>query len=170
MKMLTNRVLVVNQNYEPLIVTSVKRAIVMMYLGKATVVETRNGRKIRSVSRAFEEPSIVRLEFYARVPYRQVMLNRKNVIKRDGGRCQYCGTTSGVMTVDHVVPKLRGGGDVWENLVCACDRCNNKKGNRTPEQAGMRLLNRPRKPSHLTFIRQSIGKGDEVWNKYLFFG
>jgi 5-methylcytosine-specific restriction endonuclease McrA len=169
MKMLTNRVLVVNQNYEPLIVTSVKRAIVMMYLGKATVVESRNGRRIRAVSRAFEEPSIVRLDFYARVPYRQVMLNRKNVIKRDGGRCQYCGTSSGVMTVDHVVPKLRGGGDIWENLVCACDRCNNRKGNRTPDQAGMRLLSSPRKPSHLTFIRQSIGKGDEVWNKYLFF-
>lgn len=168
--MLSNRVLVVNQNYEPLIVTSVRRAIIMMYLGKASLVESRNGHKIRSVSRALDVPSIVRLELYTRVPFRQVMLNRKNIIKRDGGRCQYCGTSVGTMTVDHVIPKLRGGDDKWENLVCACDRCNNKKGNRTPEEAGMKLRNRPRRPSHLTFIRQSLGKGDEVWKKYLFVG
>ncbi len=168
--MLSDPVLVVNQNYEPLITTSVKRAIVMVYMGKASMVEARRGRKIRSISRAIDEPSIVRLELYTRVPYRQVMLNRKNVIRRDNGVCQYCGSTTGNMTVDHVIPKLRGGGDTWENLVCACERCNNKKGNRTPEEAGLPLINRPRKPSHLTFIRQLVRKGDEVWKKYLFVG
>jgi 5-methylcytosine-specific restriction endonuclease McrA len=168
--MLSDNVLIVNQNYEPLITTSVKRAIVLVFLGKAQLVEARRGRTIRSVSRVFPEPSIVRLEVYARVPYKQVMLNRKNILKRDGGVCQYCGTATGVMTVDHVIPRLRGGGDNWENLVCACDRCNNKKGDRTPEQAGMRLLRRPRRPSHLAFIRQLVNKGDEVWKKYLFVG
>ncbi len=168
--MLSDPVLVVNQNYEPLITTSVKRAIVMVYLGKASLVEARRGRRVRSVTRSIEEPSIVRLELYTRVPYRQVMLNRKNIIKRDNNMCQYCGATSGNMTVDHVIPKLRKGADTWENLVCACERCNNKKGNRTPEEAGMKLRNRPRRPSHLTFITQLIRKGDEVWNKYLFVG
>jgi 5-methylcytosine-specific restriction endonuclease McrA len=168
--MLNDNVLIVNQNYEPLITTSVKRAIVLVFLGKASMVEARRGRMVRSVSRAFEEPSIVRLEVYARVPQKQVMLNRKNIIKRDGGICQYCGTTSGTMTVDHVIPKLRRGGDNWENLVCACDKCNNKKGNRLPEEAGMRLRRRPRRPSNLTFIRQLVTKGDEVWKKYLFVG
>jgi 5-methylcytosine-specific restriction endonuclease McrA len=168
--MLSDNVLVVNQNYEPIITTSVKRAIVLVFLGKASMVEARRGHMIRSVSRAFEEPSIVRLEVYARVPHKQVMLNRKNIIKRDAGVCQYCGTTSGTMTVDHVIPRLHGGGDQWENLVCACDKCNNKKGNRTPEEAGMRLRSRPRRPSNLTFIRQLVSKGDEVWKKYLFVG
>jgi 5-methylcytosine-specific restriction endonuclease McrA len=168
--MLSDNVLIVNQNYEPLITTSVKRAIVLVFLGKAQLVEARRGRMIRSVSRVFPEPSIVRLEVYARVPYKQVMLNRKNILKRDGGVCQYCGTAAGAMTVDHVIPRLRGGGDNWENLVCACDRCNNKKGDRTPEQAGMHLLRRPRRPSHLAFIRQLVNKGDEVWKKYLFVG
>ena len=168
--MLTDPVLVVNQNYEPLVTTSVKRAIVLVYLGKASLVESRTGRKVRSVTRSVEEPSIVRLELYARVPYRQVMLNRKNVIKRDNGVCQYCGTTHGNMTVDHVIPTVRGGADSWDNLVCACERCNNKKGNRTPDEAGMPLMNRPRKPSHLTFIRQLVRTGDEVWKKYLFVG
>jgi 5-methylcytosine-specific restriction endonuclease McrA len=168
--MLSDNVLIVNQNYEPLITTSVKRAIVLVFLGKASMVEARRGRTVRSVSRVFEEPSIVRLEVYARVPQKQVMLNRKNIIKRDGGVCQYCGTTSGVMTVDHVIPKLRRGGDNWENLVCACDKCNNKKGNRLPEEAGMRLRSKPRRPSNLTFIRQLVTKGDEVWKKYLFVG
>lgn len=166
--MLSDHVLVVNQNYEPLITTSVKRAIVLVFLGKASMVETRRGRFIRSVTHSFEEPSIVRLEVYTRIPYKQVMLNRRNIIRRDGGTCQYCGTSSGVMTVDHVIPRLRGGSDNWENLVCACDRCNNKKGNRTPEEAGMKLFRRPRRPSHLTFISQLINKGDEVWKKYLF--
>jgi 5-methylcytosine-specific restriction endonuclease McrA len=168
--MLTDHVLVVNQNYEPLLTTSVRRAIVMVFLGKAQMVESRDGRKLRSVSRAFDEPSIVRLDVYARVPHKQVMLNRRNVIKRDGGVCQYCGTTTGNMTVDHVIPRLRKGGDIWENLVCACDRCNNRKGNHTPEEAGMSLLNKPRRPSNLTFIRQLISTGDEVWKKYLFVG
>ena len=168
--MLTDHVLVVNQNYEPLLTTSVRRAIVMVFLGKAQMVEARHGRMIRSVTRVFEEPSIVRLDVYARVPFKQVMLNRRNVIKRDNGVCQYCGTTTGVMTVDHVIPRLRKGGDSWENLVCACHRCNNQKGNRTPEEAGLQLLNKPRKPSNLTFIRQHVNKGDEVWKKYLFVG
>jgi 5-methylcytosine-specific restriction endonuclease McrA len=168
--MLCDPVLVLNNSYEPLVVCSVRRAIVLVYLGKAKLVERRDGHKIRSVTVALSEPSVVRLDHYVKVPFKQVMLNRRNVIRRDEGCCQYCGTTSRPMTVDHVVPRQHGGRDIWENLVCACDRCNNKKGGRTLDEAGMTLIKQPTKPTYLTFMRQLIRKGDEAWKKYLFGG
>ncbi len=168
--MLCDPVLVLNNSYEPLVVCSVRRAIVLVYLGKAKLVERRDGHKIRSVALAVSEPSVVRLDNYVKVPFKQVMLNRRNVIRRDEGRCQYCGTTSRPMTVDHVVPRQHGGRDIWENLVCACDRCNNKKGGRTLDEVGMTLIKQPTKPTYLTFMRQLIRKGDEAWKKYLFGG
>ncbi|MCK4858210.1 MAG: HNH endonuclease [candidate division Zixibacteria bacterium] len=166
--MLTDPVLVLNNSYEPLVISTVRRAVVMVYLGKARLVEPRDGQMVRSISRAMREPSVVRLEYYARVPFKNVMLNRKNIIKRDEGRCQYCGASNRPLTVDHVIPRLQGGTDTWDNLVCACDRCNNKKGDRTPAEAGMSLLKAPARPSHLTFMRQLIRRGDEIWSKYLF--
>lgn len=166
--MLTDPVLVLNSSFEPLVICSVRRAVIMMYLGKAQLVESRDGFMVRSVSTAMREPSVVRLDHFARVPFRHVMLNRRNIIRRDGARCQYCGASNRPLTIDHVVPKLRGGTDSWENLVCACDRCNNRKGDRTPEQAGMKLLREPIRPNPLTFMRQLTRRGDEVWRKYLF--
>jgi 5-methylcytosine-specific restriction endonuclease McrA len=166
--MLTDPVLVLNATFEPMIVCTVRRAIIMMYLGKAKLVESRDGLMVRSVSMAMREPSVVKLDYYARVPFKQVMLNRKNIIRRDGGRCQYCGATNRPLTVDHVIPRLRGGSDTWENLVCACDRCNNRKGDRLPAEVGMRLLRKPARPSPLTFMRHLVPAGDEVWSKYLF--
>lgn len=168
--MLCDPVLVLNASYEPLVVCSVKRAIVLVYLGKARLVEHRDGHKVRSVSTAVSEPSVVRLDHFVKVPFKQVMLNRRNVIRRDDGRCQYCGTISRPMTVDHVMPRQSGGRDVWENLVCACDRCNNKKGGRTLEESEMSLIKQPTKPTYLTFMRQLIRKGDDAWKKYLFGG
>lgn len=168
--MLTDPVLVLNSSFEPLVICSVRRAVVMMYLGKAQLVESRDGLMIRSVSSAMREPSVVRLDHYARVPFKQVMLNRRNIIRRDEGRCQYCGATNRPLTVDHVVPRLRGGADTWENLVCACDRCNNRKGDRTPEQAGMKLMREPARPNQITFMRRLVRRGDESWRKYLFGG
>jgi 5-methylcytosine-specific restriction endonuclease McrA len=166
--MLTDPVLVLNNSFEPLVICSVRRAIIMMYLGKAQLVESRDGFLIRSVSRAMREPSVVRLGHYARVPFKQVMLNRRNIIRRDANRCQYCGATNRPLTVDHVVPRLRGGCETWENLVCACDRCNNRKGDRTPEEAGLKLSREPVRPNNFTFMRQLIRRGDEAWRKYLF--
>jgi 5-methylcytosine-specific restriction endonuclease McrA len=96
------------------------------------------------------------------------MLTRKNIIKRDSHRCQYCGRAAAPMTVDHVIPKKRGGKDEWENLVCACTNCNNKKGDRTPEQAGMILMRPPKRPNHLTYIQQFIGSQESRWRRYLF--
>jgi 5-methylcytosine-specific restriction endonuclease McrA len=95
------------------------------------------------------------------------MLTRKNVLLRDNNQCQYCGTSRGPMTVDHIIPKTMGGTDSWENLVCACPRCNNKKGNRTPEQAGMKLPRKPSRPSYITFIQRN-GEVSKRWRPYLF--
>lgn len=165
---INSRVLVLNQNYEPLSVCSARRAIVMHLMGKAEVVETYDGVKIRSINRAFPLPSVVRLGAYIKVPYKKILLTRKNIIKRDRHTCQYCRDTFGPMTVDHVTPKSYGGTDTWENMVCACERCNNRKGDRLPEMAGMKLVRPPRRPSHITFIQSFIGIADTRWKRYLF--
>ncbi|HFE52841.1 MAG TPA: HNH endonuclease [Bacteroidetes bacterium] len=164
---LSRRVLMLNRNYEPMSVVSARKAIILLYLGKAEVVE-RYDLWVHSVSTRMPVPSIVRLVSYVRIPHRRVVLTRKNIIKRDNRQCQYCGTRTGPFTVDHVIPKDRGGTDSWENLVCACVRCNSRKGNRTPEEAGMRLLRKPKKPNHLFFIQHLIGVYDERWKPYLF--
>ncbi|HDI52101.1 HNH endonuclease [candidate division KSB1 bacterium] len=165
--MLNRHVLILNQNYEPMSVCSAKRAIVLLYLGKAEIVE-RHEQWVRSVTTALPLPSIVRLGRYIRVPHKRILLTRKNILKRDHYRCQYCGRDDKPLTIDHVIPKERGGQDVWENLVAACTDCNNRKGNRTPEQAGMHLLKKPRKPNYLTFIQHYIGISDDRWKPYLF--
>ena len=126
------------------------------------------GKCIRSVRSTFPFPSIVRLRSYTRIPFKNIILSRKNILRRDGHRCQYCGTTSPPITIDHIVPKSLGGKDTWENLVAACIRCNNTKSDRTLEKAGMFLRSKPRRPSHVSFIVHSIGNVDERWKPYLF--
>lgn len=162
------KVLILNQNYEPLTICNWKKAVVLLYLGKAEIVERSDGKMLRSVSTAIPMPSIVRLSVFYRVPHKRVILSRKNILRRDGNRCQYCGRGDLPLTVDHIIPKTRGGEDSWENLVCACIRCNNKKGDRTPEEAGMKLLSVPRRPHHVAFIRHFVGRIDEKWKPYLF--
>ncbi len=168
MSILNNNVLVLNQNYEPMSICSARRAFLLMYLGKAEMIETHNGVKIRSVLTSYSLPSIVRLDRYIRAPRKSVVLTRKNVLIRDGHTCCYCGSIKGPMTVDHIIPKNRKGADSWENLVCACDKCNNKKGDRTPKAAGMKLLRKPIRPNHITYIQRFIGNVDDRWKPYLF--
>jgi 5-methylcytosine-specific restriction endonuclease McrA len=165
---LSSPVLVLNQNYEPLSVCTVRRAFVLVLLGKAEVIEPQNGRVVRTVKQSWPVPSIVRLGLYISRPPKKILLSRKNIIKRDGHRCQYCGQSRTAMTVDHVIPRNRRGEDIWENLVCACVRCNNKKGHRTPEEAQMPLRRLPRRPNHITFIQRFVGLGDHRWKRYLF--
>ncbi|PIU45311.1 MAG: HNH endonuclease [Ignavibacteriales bacterium CG07_land_8_20_14_0_80_59_12] len=162
------KVLVLNQNYEPMSVCNVKKAVILLYLGKAELVESKNGKALHSVSSTMPCPSIVRLSVFIHAPFKRVVLTRKNILRRDAYRCQYCGGTGLPLTVDHVIPKAQCGEDAWENLVSACLRCNNKKGDRTPEEARMPLLRRPRRPSHVTFIRHFVGQVDEGWKPYLF--
>lgn len=165
--LLEKKVLVLNQNYEPLTVCHAQRAVVLVVLGKAEIVERYDG-VVRSVSCAVPLPSVVRLSVYIRAPRQPVALTRRNVLKRDGYRCQYCATRRGPMTTDHVVPRSLGGGDSWTNLVCACIRCNNRKGSRTPEQANMPLLRPPRRPHRYTQITFYSAIPDKRWRPYLF--
>jgi len=166
--MLKTHVLVLNQNYEPMTITDAKKAIILIYLEKAELVEKYDSKMIKAISVSFPLPSIVRLTRFINVPRKRIVLSRKNIIKRDGHRCQYCGTTNGPITVDHVIPKGRGGLDSWENLVCACTSCNNRKGDRLPEEAGMKLLSRPVKPNHIFFLRYHTANIDIRWRPYLF--
>jgi 5-methylcytosine-specific restriction endonuclease McrA len=165
--MLTERVLVLNQNYEPMSVCSARKAIILLYLGKAEMVE-KDHSWIHSVNGRMPLPSIVRLIRLVNSPRRRIMLNRKNIMRRDGFQCQYCGTKVAEFTLDHVIPRNRGGKDTWENLVCACMACNCKKGNRTPCEAHMPLSREPRKPGYLFFVRAMAGNPDDKWKPYLF--
>ena len=165
---INRNVLLLNQNYEPLTVCTARRAIVLLFQGKAEMIETADGLKIRSISRSYDLPSVVRLWQYRKVPYKKIMLTRKNILARDGHRCQYCGTAKGPMTVDHVIPRKKNGNDSWENMVCACVKCNNKKGDRTPEKAGMKLQRIPKRPTFITFIQRYIGDSNDRWRQYLF--
>lgn len=164
---LSGHVLVLNQDYQALTITSVQRAIVLVLLQKAEMVEAEETRFIRSPSRQLPWPSIVRLKAYVRVPYKRVLLTRKNVIRRDGNRCQYCGSPDRI-TIDHVMPRSRGGKDIWTNLVAACVPCNNRKGNRTPEEASMQLARKPFRPSYVMYIRDFMGSLEQTWKPYLF--
>jgi 5-methylcytosine-specific restriction endonuclease McrA len=165
---LNKRVLVLNRGYEPVSICTVKKAVVLLVLAKAELVEARTEMLLHSVSAAYPVPSVIRLLSSIRVPYQHIELTRRNIMRRDGFQCQYCGATDVPLTIDHVLPRSRGGTDSWENLVCACIRCNNLKGDRTPEEAGMRLLRPPRRPHPILFLKQFVGKFEESWRPYLF--
>lgn len=165
--MLNAKVLLLNQNYEPLTVVSARKAIVLEFAEKVEVVERRE-RWVHSQHLRYPVPSIVRLRRFIHIPHKRVELTRRNIMRRDGFRCQYCNSSKGPFTIDHVLPKTRGGADTWENLVCACVECNSRKGSRTPEQANLRIAKQPRRPSHLFFIQHFIGIQEEGWKPYLF--
>jgi 5-methylcytosine-specific restriction endonuclease McrA len=142
--------------------------VILIFLGKAELVLKDAKKNLRTVSRSYPWPSIIRLNCFAHVPYKRVVLTRKNILRRDNYKCGYCGRGDLPLTVDHVVPKAHGGSDSWENLICACTNCNNKKGDHTPEEVKMQLRSRPFKPSHIMFIKHVVGKLDESWKPYLY--
>ncbi len=145
-------VLVLNANYEPLNVCTVRRALNLLLVGKAHLV--LNGRgEIHTTSQAFPIPSIIRLDYMVKRPRPRVKLTRYEVFRRDNFTCQYCGKRTSRLTIDHVIPRQRGGAYCWENLVTACPQCNMRKGNRTPEEAGMRLLRPPQAPPATALYR-----------------
>ncbi len=152
-----------------MLVTNAKKAVILVFCGKAEIV-AHNAFEIRSVYISVPHPSIVRLLRYIKVPRKRAVLSRRNIINRDQHTCQYCGDTRGPFTVDHVIPKFRGGPDSWENLVCACVKCNMRKGGRTLEEAHLKLLYPPRRPNHLFVIQHFIGIKDDRWRPYLFLG
>jgi len=159
-------VLVLNYDYQPVHITTWRRAFVLVLLGKAEIVEARPDRVLRTVRAEYPWPSIIRLLRYVSVPYKNVPLTRQNIFKRDGFRCGYCGSRHN-LTVDHIIPRSQGGGDSWENLITACEACNRRKGNRTPEQAGLSLLFPARRPHYLLFWLRGAEEIDQSWRPYL---
>lgn len=160
------KVLVLNASYEPLNITSWRRAVNLLLKDKAEQVE-HNGKLIYA---NFHLPSVIRLRQYVNVPYKQIPLTRKNLLHRDGHTCQYCGHAGDDLTLDHVLPKSRGGTDTWDNMVTACVRCNVHKGNRTPNEAHMPLKQKPRRPySSLYFeVTKHLRSGlHQEWRKYV---
>src|SRR5688572_1184555 len=131
-------VLVLNQNYEPLNVCNARRAIVLIDLGKAEVLEV-DGLVYRSPSREIRVPSVIRLQRLVKRPRPKVRLTRREVFVRDQYTCQYCGLTAKDLTVDHVIPRHRGGTHIWTNVVSACQNCNHRKGGRSLDEAQMKL-------------------------------
>ena len=161
------QVLVLNASYEPLNVCSVRRAHVLVWKGKAEVIE-RHDRPLRSASGAFVWPHVIRLLQYVRVPQAvKRRISRRALFARDGWRCVYCGSAGGRLTLDHVVPRSRGGDSVWENVVTACAPCNLRKGDRTLEEASMTLPRQPHIPAPVLFIRLAAQRVPEVWRQYL---
>ena len=121
---------------------------------------------IRTITQSFPRPSVIRLQHYVRVPYKGISLSRHNVMRRDHFQCQYCGSTKH-LTIDHLLPRSRGGQSNWLNLVTACTRCNSLKGNRTPGEAGMTLLQTPRKPTLTSFLSLQAESLDQNWHPFL---
>ena len=165
-------VLVLNASYEPINICAARRAIVLVLKGLAHP-EEMSAQTLHAARRQFPVPSVIRLLEYRRIPHQNRALSRKNILMRDRHACQYCGRTgqSATLTLDHVIPRSRGGETAWENLVACCHECNNRKGSRTPEEANMRLARVPR-PFSLHTSRHLIrllGRGEDQWRKYLFY-
>lgn len=161
-----NKVLVLSKSYEPVSVTSARKAFLLVYTEKAEVVDMTSDT-IRSPSKIFNLPSVIRLKTRPRFNiFKKIELNRKNVFRRDNNTCQYCGSHEN-LTLDHIIPKSKGGTTSWDNLVTACNKCNNKKDNKTLHEVGMRLMTEPRKPNYIQFLIKK-NKIRESWKPYLF--
>ena len=161
-------VLVLNQNYEPLNICRARRAILLIFNGKAEMLEDGAGF-IQSSSRTFPVPSVIRLAHMIKRPRPHPKLSRFEIFNRDHHACQYCGKDTGQLTLDHVIPRYRGGQHVWENVVSACVPCNRRKAGRTPSEAGMLLKNQPAPPrnSSLCHIPHHYHLSSSQWRKYL---
>lgn len=189
--MLTSSVLVLNRNFVPITVTSVKRAFVMFYGGAAKAVDANYDTYdfeswsdisdlrdqddfdvICTVSAVIKIPRVILLLRYNRMPRREVKFNRINIFRRDGDMCQYCGVRfpRNELTLDHLIPRSMGGRTVWNNIVCSCGHCNRKKGGQTPEGARMKLIKIPHKPTWNPLSNLSVRyERYKEWEPFLSF-
>jgi len=161
-------VLVLNYSYEPLNICQVRRAVVLLYRGKAEMLENGSGF-IHSANYIFPVPSVIRLAYMIKRPRPERKLTRFEVFNRDRYRCQYCGKETRQLTLDHVVPRYRGGEHTWENVVSACIPCNRHKAGKTPKEAGMKLTRPPSPPrgNILFYIPYYYLQTQREWQKYL---
>jgi 5-methylcytosine-specific restriction endonuclease McrA len=159
--------LVLNQNYEPLNVCNVRRAVVLLDRGKAETIENGRGY-LRSATALFEIPSVIRLVYLIRRPRPQGRLTRRDIFLRDAFTCQYCGKQTKELTLDHVLPRHRGGGHDWGNVVAACKPCNHRKAGRTPPEAHMQLHRAPCRPTYSYFrVFYHYLEVQEGWRKFI---
>lgn len=174
------RVLLLNgSSWEPLAVITVPRAINLVLAGKAVVIE-QSGQFLQTIRDRFPVPSVIALRTYINVPRRQAHWSRKGVLVRDTYTCIYCGAQPGQIfkgkplskqdfTVDHILPKSRGGRDTWTNTACACYTCNHRKGDKLPNEIGMKLRWEPRTP-RTSYLVIAIGTGPDAWKRYVEIG
>ena len=167
-----HRTLVLSQVYEPLKIVSWQRALTLLFLGKVEVIEEYD-RDIKSTSLVIKIPAVVRLLAAVRRHKQPVKFSRVNIYGRDRYTCQFCGKKKPIaeLTYDHVVPRSQGGKTTWTNIVTACGTCNRKKANRTPEQAGMRLLAQPVQPKAMPALVITVSKESmpDAWRDYLYW-
>ncbi len=161
-------VLVLNNSYEPLHICKVRRALVLIYRGIAEMLENGSGF-IHSTNQTLPVPSVIKLAYMVRRPYPQRRLTRLQVFNRDHYTCQYCGKESHQLTLDHIIPRYRGGEQTWENVVSACAVCNRHKAGRTPKEAGMKLLHPPAVPRGIIpfYVPYKYPQAHREWEKYL---
>jgi 5-methylcytosine-specific restriction endonuclease McrA len=148
-------------------VIGAKRAVILLLNEKVDSLESYR-EKINSAYLSLQLPSVIRLRNYARIRRKEIVLSRKNILKRDNHTCQYCGAKSVPMTIDHILARKKGGGDSWENLVAACVPCNTIKGNKRLNEANMKLLKIPRKPTMILHLQKFVKQFQSSWRPYLF--
>lgn len=165
---MSKQVLVLNASYEPLSLVSMRRAVVLIMREKAEPVAA-TAQRLRSANMTMAVPLVIRLVRYVRLPQRKVPPTRAAIMLRDAYSCQYCGATPsrGNLTVDHVLPRSRGGSHDWYNLVAACKTCNQKKGSCTPEEAMMKLVRRPFEPSYVSLVLLSNPVAAARWEQLM---
>jgi len=188
--LLNSNVLVLNRLWQAVNICSVRRALTLLFEGHAEVVCAENGafntfdfhewrdfsercphedESIHTIRFRIRIPKVVLLLFFDRLPHKEVKFTRHNIFERDANTCQYCGKVfeRRDLNIDHVVPRDRGGTTVWDNVVCSCIPCNTRKANRTPAEAGMRLIRKPKRPKWRPFVQVTVPKPDDSWKHFL---
>jgi 5-methylcytosine-specific restriction endonuclease McrA len=166
MNLMRKPVLQLNASYEPLRIIAAKKALTLLTKGVATVEVPTS----IVVYPGIYLPSVIRLRYYKRVPVKMPLPSRRNIFVRDGNRCMYCGNGHVVLELEHIIPRSRGGRNTWDNLVAGCHRCNQHKADRTPEEAGMKLIHRPLPATVHTsrFVLKQLGSEVDEWSRFLF--
>tara|TARA_R110000824_G_scaffold99248_6_gene236490 strand:- start:74 stop:598 length:525 start_codon:yes stop_codon:yes gene_type:complete len=163
------KTLKLDSSYRPLEIVDAVEALVLCLIGKAYAVETYEQR-IRSVTESFQLPAVIVLTRYVKFKFKTMTPSRKNIIWRDQNQCQYCSKELKIaaLTLDHVIPRSKGGQNTWSNLVTACKKCNQRKGNRTPLEANMKLIIKPKRPNTYILNMLGIKQVNALWKNYLW--
>ena len=163
-----SRVLVLNASYEPINVCTIRRAVVLILKARAEVIE-RSERELHAESLTMPRPAVIRLITYVRIPRdaHSRKITRRAIFARDSWTCQYCGSARGSLTIDHVIPRSKGGTSHWDNIVTCCAPCNRRKGDRLPKQVGMHPRRAPRAPKPSIFVHVAVPRVPDAWQPYL---